>query len=216
MKSLIFILSALISVSALSAQIASKEGGKCFNVEGGIREGGRLIGYNCTGAANENFVFERERLKLMGTNLCAEATSRNSGAEIRMKKCNFTNSGTALQNFGQWADNQIGHNSGMVMDLEGGWVGGTWSSVSGTNQRVVLYTNNHQNNQKWQTGTWKTGQTFQSLPQGQVFTVPGYKGWLEKRGNNIVAAGGGNIVAAGGGNIVAAGGGNIVAAGAGN
>src|SRR5688572_31023541 len=95
---------ALLTAGTMSVHasntIVSKQGGKCLNAEGGARDGARLIAYNCSGAANEDFRFERDRLVLGSTGLCAQADSRNQGSEVHLRKCDFSGNGTPLQNFG--------------------------------------------------------------------------------------------------------------------
>jgi hypothetical protein len=216
MKSVTMLAVALLSLSAFGSEIVSKQGGKCLNAEGGVKDGARLIAYNCSGAANENFVLEGGRLKLAGTTWCAQSDSRNSGSEVRLRKCVSGSAGDALQNFAAWPGNQIGHNTGLCLDLKGGIAGQLAANIPWVNQPAILYTCNHQANQAWISGTFKSGQTVASIPEGTKFWVPGIAGAFEKRGGKIVAQGAGNIVAQGAGNIVAQGAGNIVAQGAGN
>lgn len=217
MKSILILAITFLSASLFASEIVSKQGGKCLNAEGGIKDGARLIAYNCGGAPNEDFVLDGGRLKLAGSTWCAQADSRNQGSEVHLHKCNTTPAGDALQNFSSWPGNQIGHNTGMCLDLKGGFIGQMATIVPGVNQPAILFGCNKQDNQSWiVSGVFKKAQTFASIADGTKFWIPGMVGAFEKRGNNIVAQGGGNIVAQGGGNIVAQGGGNIVAQGGGN
>ena len=191
--------------------IVSKQGGKCLNAEGGARDGARIIAYNCSGAPNEDFRLEQGRLMLGG--MCAQADTRKEGSEVRLRRCDLSGNGNALQNFAPRSGNTIGHNTGHCLDLKGGIVGAVFAKIPWVNQPAVLWGCHGQDNQAWFKGNFRSGA---NIAVGTKFWVPGVVGAFEMRSGNVVASGGGNVVASGDGNVVASGGGNIVSAGAGN
>lgn len=170
MKSLVVILAVALSMQAQALQIVSKDGGKCLSTDKGAKEEALLIVHKCKGGDAENFVFDQSRLKLNGTELCAEAVSRDAGTEIRLAKCDFSAVGTSLQNFAQWPDMQIGHNTGLVLDYEGGWLATPNAEDLEAYQRVVLNSNKKQSHQKWKLVQLKTSQTTQTQPKTESGT----------------------------------------------
>ena len=119
-------LSVAAAPPAQAQSIVSRLGGVCIDAEGGVREGARLLGYPCHGGTNQQFEFVNSpntRLRVSGTGLCASSEGRQQGAEIRLRQCDMSPAGNARQNFGWWSMDAIGHNTGFVMDLSGGWGG---------------------------------------------------------------------------------------------
>ena len=202
------ILMSLILSPAFAGEIVSKLGGKCLNAEGGIKDGARVIAFNCSGSPNENFAVDNGRLKIAGSDWCAQTDTTSENSEIHLRKCVSGPTGDKLQNFA-FHGKAIGHNTGYCMDLKGGVAGQVASNISWGNQPTILFKCNDQANQSWYTGTFQTGQTTKSIKDGTVFWVPGVTGMFEKRGDEIVSQGGGNLKNSGG-KIVAQGGGNIV------
>lgn len=234
-----------LAAGVAEGQLVSGMGGMCLNAEGGLRPGARLIVWPCSGANNEQWKIGKPRginetriytpnattKAYDGTTVpyCAQAASRNDGAEIFAQPCD--NNQTALQNFASRGGSTIGHNTGYCVDVRGGW--GGWGitnlagAVFGTNRNVpVILSGCHgQYNQVWKK-VKRSGSSISksSLSPGDVVTVAGKGGFLKWTGSGLIGADGGTLVAAGAGNLisedgstlVAAGGGNIVAAGAGN
>ncbi len=205
----------LCAVSAFAGEIVSKQGGKCLTAESGAKEGSRIVASNCTGASTENFFLDGARMTLVGTELCVQADSRNSVSEMRLRKCNTAPAGDALQNFG-FHGSEIGHNTGLCLDLKGGTVGPTATMIPWVNQPAILFNCNKQPNQAWMTGTFKSGQTVTTIEEGTQFWIPGMSGLFEKKGGKIVAQGSGQTIAQGSKNVVAQSGGKIIAQSTGN
>lgn len=213
------IAAAFFPSSTLHAQaMLSAQGGRCMDSAGGIFDGAPIIAWDCHAGDNQKFQLQDGRLRLGYSDYCAAVDSRNQGAPLVLRRCDWSANGNALQNIARWNNWHIGHNTGYCLDLAGGLGGAWWARLSGGVQPVVLWSCHGGDNQKWLEGTFRSGVDYDWVVrnEGLIFAVPGYKGLMQARGGQIVAAGGGNIVAAGGGNIVAAGGGNIVAAGGGN
>ena len=196
----------LIALPAFSAQIVSRQGGKCLSAEGGVKVGARVVAYNCTGANNENFVIEGGRLKIAKTDLCAQSASRNEKADIRLKKCVAGDEGHKLQNF-DFHDQAIGHNTGYCLDIKVGVNGEAATPIPWANQPTVLTKCSGLTSQNWYLGQFKTGQTLESIRDGATFWVPGVAGMFEKRGNAVLA---GEVAAPAAQKILAANGGKIV------
>lgn len=196
----------LIALPAFSAQIVTRQGGKCLSAEGGVRNGARLVAYNCTGAANENFVIEGGRLKVAKTNWCAQAESRNERAEVRLRKCVPGDAGHKLQNF-DFHDKAIGHNTGYCLDLKVQINGEAGSSVPWSHQPTVMAKCSGLTSQDWYVGQFKTAQTIESIKDGTTFWVPGVAGMFEKRGNTAFA---GETASPAAQKVLAANGGKIV------
>lgn len=195
----------ILTIPAFGAEIVHKQAGKCLAAEGGVKDGSKVIAFDCTGAANESFVIEGGRLKIAGTGWCAQAETRNEGSEVRLKKCMAGDEGHKLQNFA-FNGQTIGHNSGYCLDVKGGFRAQVASKVPWTNKPAVLAKCNGTSDQMWFSGTFKAGQNLQSIKEGTVFWVSGLAGMFEKKGSDIVAQDGvkikSQIFAQGGGNIV--------------
>lgn len=211
----------LVTPKAAAAQnVFSGVGGVCLNVEGGVIEGARIIGWFCSGGANERFVVSNGAIKLQGTNYCIASDGRAQGAQLRLRTCNGDPS---TQNFAFWSGNRIGHNTGYCMDLSGaGWFG----QSNGGGKPVVLWSCHGARNQQWFAGRQAPARSIatSSLRAGDRVAIAGQQGtytWngsslIGNDGSTMVAAGGGNIISITNGQMVAAGGGNMVAAGGGN
>ena len=146
-----------------SNEIVSKQGGKCLNAEGGTKDGARIIAYNCSGAANEDFRMQQGRLVLGSTGWCAQADSRSAGSEVRLRRCDVSANGNALQNFAFGDGNKIGHNTGYCLDLKGGIAGGVATAIPFVNQPAVLWTCHGGDNQKWFKAEFRSGANIPSL-----------------------------------------------------
>lgn len=174
-------LSVAAAPPAQAQSIVSRLGGVCIDAEGGVREGARLLGYPCHGGANQQFEFVNSpntRLRVKGTGLCASSEGRQQGAEIRLRQCDMSAAGNARQNFGWWSMDAIGHNSGFVMDLSGGWGGQVWSSWSGQTQPIVLWRSHGGENQQWRFADPPRPLPLARIPNSQPYVVPGHKGLL--------------------------------------
>lgn len=118
-----FVLVAAVSIAAMAVKPATASaqrlfsgvGGVCLNVEGGVIEGARIIGWPCQGGPNEKFVADGKYLKLQGTVYCIASDGRAQGAQLRLRKC--TND-MSTQNFAM-TGTKIGHNTGLCVDLSG-------------------------------------------------------------------------------------------------
>ncbi len=202
--------------SARAALMMSQLGGVCMDAEGGVREGARLLGYPCHGAANQNFEFVNSpntRLRAVGTNFCASSDSRSQGSEIRLRACDFSNHGNALQNFAPWQGYLIGHNTGYVMDLSGGWGGQLLTAFSGMRQPVVLWGKHGGENQRWAFGYMKRYSSWSQVSDGSYFAIRGLKGLFLKRGNSVVDANSGNLIGVDAGTLIGVDAGTLIAAG---
>lgn len=219
---------ALCAPKAAAAQnIFSGVGGVCLNVEGGVIEGARIIGWFCSGAANEKFIVQNGTIKLQGTNFCVASDGRAQGAQLRLRTCNGD---VSTQNFAFWSGSRIGHNTGYCVDLSGsGWFG----QNNGGGKPAVLWSCHGARNQQWFAGgALRPRLALSSLRVGDKVTLVGKPGvwtWngsaligndgstlVGNDGASLVAAGGGNLISVVSGSLVAAGGGNLVAAGGGN
>lgn len=205
MRKFLLVISLVLSAVTLSAQdamIVSKLGGKCLDVEGGTSVGARLIGFQCHGGSNQKFRFERGRLVVGG--LCAQATGRGEGSEVKLAPCNFTPAGDSLQNFASWEGKYIGHNSGYVLDLKGG-AGHWWG-----NQPVVLWTKHGGANQSWMRGQMTTQAGLRSY-SGTAF-VAGKVGSVTFSGGRAISENGAGLITDNGAGIVTDNGAGIIAA----
>lgn len=176
----------LIALPVFSAEIVSRQGGKCLSAEGGAKEGARVVAINCTGANNENFIVEGGRLKIAKTNLCAQSESRNEKAEIRLRKCVSGDAGHVLQNF-EFHEQAIGHNTGFCLDIKGQVSEEAASNIKWSRQPAILAKCSGLTGQDWFAGQFKTGQTLDSIKDGTMFWVPGIAGMFEKRGNAVLS-----------------------------
>ena len=235
MKKLAGVLALAAAVAGVSPKVAAAQtvfsgvGGVCMNVEGGVIEGARIIGWYCGGGDNEKFVVANGVIKLRGTNYCIASEGRAEGAQLRLRTCNGD---VATQNFAFWANNKIGHNSGYCVDLSGaGW----FNQNNGGNKPVILWPCSGDRNRQWAGGArnqqWFAGSQPRSsvatwsLPRGAVVTAVGKAGTFRWNGSSLVGNDGASLIGNDGstlividrsGNMVAAGGGNMVAAGGGN
>jgi hypothetical protein len=175
----------LIALPAFSAEIVNRQGGKCLSAEGGLKDGARIVAYNCTGAKTENFVVEGGRLKIAGSTWCAQSDNRNEKSEIRLRRCVSGDSGHKLQNF-DFNANTIGHNTGFCLDTKVGIGQEVATMISWAHQPTVLAKCSGLTNQNWYTGTFKSGQTLASIADGTTFWVPGVAGMFEKRGDTVI------------------------------
>ena len=209
--------------------IFSGVGGVCMNVEGGVIEGARIIGWYCGGGPNEKFIVSNGAIRLRNTNFCVASDGRAEGAQLRLQPCNGDMS---TQNFAMWGNNKIGHNSGYCVDLSGaGW----FNQNNGGNRPVILWTCSGDRNRQWAGGArnqqWFAGSeprsviSTASLGRGGVVAVVGKPGTFRWTGSALVGNDGASLIGNDGstlvavdrsGRMVAAGGGNMVAAGGGN
>jgi hypothetical protein len=196
----------LIALPVFSAELVSRQGGKCLSAEGGAKAGARVVATSCTGAANENFVIEGGRLKIAKSNLCAASDSRTEKSEIHLRKCMAGDEGHKLQNF-EFHDQAIGHNTGYCLDIRGGVNEEASSNIGWARQPAILAKCSGLTSQNWYQGEFKTGQTMESIKDGATFWVPGVAGMFEKRGNTVVS---GETAAPAAQKIMASNGGKIV------
>ncbi len=208
-----FAMFASTPASAQRVVLASRMGAKCLDAEGGRSAAGtRLIGYACSGQANQQFEFMNDGT-IRQNGMCVDASGGRGqdGDQIVLWNCN----GGANQ---RWRlDNQrlVGAN-GKCIDLKGGQ--GWWFG----NQPAILFTCNGQTNQGWIKGVVVPSNRVKGITPTQTGSLANLNpvntnaNVIAAGGANVIAAGGGNVIAAGGGNVIAAGGGNVIAAGGGN
>lgn len=204
--------------------IVSAMGGKCLDAEGGgTGNGTRLIGYQCSGAPNQQFVVHADgTIRLNGKCLDAAGGQGRDGDQIVLWDCH----GGANQRW-SYAKGQLVGATGKCIDLKGArghWLG---------NQPAILWSCNGQENQRWVGGrvvAQSSAGRASTLPSGQLFPRDARELWpqadrnsisvsagvVSAGGANVVSAGGANVVSAGGGNVIAVGGGNVIAVGGGN
>ncbi|MCC7054286.1 MAG: RICIN domain-containing protein [Gemmatimonadaceae bacterium] len=235
MKKLAGVLALVAAVAGSAPTVAGAQtvfsgvGGVCMNVEGGVIEGARIIGWYCGGGANEKFVVTNGVIRLQGTNYCVASDGRAQGAQLRLRTCNGD---VATQNFAVWANSKIGHNSGYCVDLSGaGWFG----QNNGGNRPVILWPCSGDRNRQWAGGArnqqWfagsapRTSIATAALRRGAVVAIAGRPGTYTWNGSSLVGNDGASLIGNDGstliavnaaGQMVAAGGGNMVAAGGGN
>src|SRR5690348_13193873 len=120
--------------------LVSGMGAKCLDVEGEqIRQGTRIIGYQCKGSANQRFSFTGTgEIKIGGLCVDAKGGAGKEGDELVLWACN----GQANQRWQLEGQHLTGVN-GKCIDLEGGE--GHWFG----NQRAILWRCNGQKNQAW-------------------------------------------------------------------
>lgn len=204
-KTLLFVIAlslAPVASFAQSTMIVSKLGGKCLDVEGGVRIGARLIGYECHGGTNQQLRFDRGRLVVGG--YCAQADHRSEGSEVRLAQCNFTGSGDSLQNFASWEGKYIGHNTGYVLDLKGG--SGHWWG----NQPVILWTKKGSSNQLWMKGEIRQASMLTTFT-GSVM-APGKLGVVSVSGGRAISENGAGVISTGPNGLITDNGAGIIAA----
>lgn len=197
-------------VAALgSPVVVNNDGGWCINAAGD-----HLVMRPCTGGASQMVTIDN-RIRING--LCAQADSRNEGAEIHLRPCSGND---ALQNFSWWSGGRIGHNTGYVLAAAGHYFG--------FDRPLCLWKDEGRTDQHWRKGNmvyYKPGELFPSSVQ-RVY-APGRNGFagvvasgggnlISSDGAGVVASGGGNLLSSDGAGIVASGGGNLVASGGGN
>lgn len=190
--------------------IVSAMGGKCLDAEGGrFTNGTRLIGYECSGNSNQQFVVHSDgTIRIGGKCLDAAGGQGRDGDQVVLWDCH----GGANQKW-RYTQGQIVGINGKCIDLQGGR--GHWFG----NQPAILWSCHGEENQRWMGGRVVSRSRVASnatvLPPGQLFPRDARELW--PRGmNSLIAAGGGNLIAAGGGNLIATGGGNLIAPGGGN
>lgn len=194
--------------AAAAQNVFSGVGGVCLNVEGGVIDGARIIGWNCSGADNEKFVIEGGRLKLSGTNWCAESVSRAEGAQLRLRGCNREDQ---LQNFAFWTNDRMGHNSGYCVDLKGaGWFG----QNNGHGKPVVLWTcKAGERNQQWFAGGGVRSRiAVSSLRAGSRVIIAGRPGIWTWNGSALIGNDGSTLIGNDGSTLVGNDGASLVAA----
>jgi hypothetical protein len=197
-----------IGSGAIPAQadgILSRQGGVCIDAEGGVREAARLLGYPCHGGANQQFEFvnaPNTRLRVVGTDLCATSDSQAQGSEIRLRPCDWSDAANALQNFAPWTEDAIGHNSGYVMDLSGGWAGQILTMFPGVLQPIVLWSSHLGDNQRWYSATMNAYASVSEVPSGETFVVPGVKGLFRNENGAIRELTTGGLINLEGGNLI--------------
>jgi hypothetical protein len=195
----------VIPVSAKAQQIMSSMGGVCIDAEGGARNGARLVGYPCHSGANQRFEFvngSNTRLRVVGTDLCAASDSRNQGSQIRLRPCEYGSNGNHLQNFGVRSRNMIGHNTGYVVDLSGGWGGRILSFFPGQLQPLVLWGSHGADNQRWYRVQNRRYANYKNVPDGAMFAVPGMKGTFMKQSNQVLDASTGALIGLDGASLI--------------
>jgi hypothetical protein len=130
---------------AQAVTLVSSLGGKCLDAEGGSRKGARLIGYKCTAASNQMFVFNANGTIKQGS-LCVDVRggAGRDGDELILWDCN----GQANQRWTLRSDGSIVGINGKCLDLKGGSSPQWWIM----NQPAIIWGCNNQNNQKWGKG----------------------------------------------------------------
>lgn len=240
-----------LSAAPLFAQtIVSQMGGLCLNAERGIFQGARVIMWPCNADANERFQVANGRLTVAGFCATAEADTNYGrrkdavddrvvrgvvkGGDITLQPCSpYSNK---QQNFSWWGGGKIGHNSGYILNMAGGWPAQFGSDVNAflrgafpfLNQKVTLWDNDSAPNALWRTGALRSlRMELQSGMNGEHVYFPGVRGTatLYRSGNNarlvtdqgsgfqlrngqVISNDGGSVISNDGGSVVATGGGN--------
>lgn len=211
---LFLVFTSLLSPVAYSAEwiLMSGMGAKCLDVEGGaIKQGARVIGYNCHGNTNQRFaVTNGGTIKIGGLCVDAAGGAGRDGDGLVLWGCH----GGANQ---QWryenSTNRIVGIQGKCIDLEGG--AGHWFG----NQRAVLWSCHGATNQKWYFSKLVNANQVRGgnrVSAGQLTTIKPPSGIIAGGAGNLIANDGVSILAGGAGNLIANDGASIIAGGAGN
>lgn len=195
---------------ARNVTLVSSLGAKCMDAEGGTRRGARLIGYACSGAANQQFFFNRNGTITQGL-LCLDASGGygKDGDGIVLWDCH----GGANQRWTLGADGALRGINGKCMDLQGGdnpvyWV---------VNQPVILWGCHGGRNQVWYRGLLVSRSAVPAAAaRGAV--APGRQTVLQAaqmndRQRRLIGVDAGTLIGVDAGTLIAAGGQNLIAAG---